>query len=86
MLAGILDVGEGQGADPLSLARRNAEHSEQVLGDLIGGLGVVTFRVVVEELAEGEGSAAGEPSTSVNPGSPTRRRQMPVSVPARTVP
>ena len=34
-----------------------AEQSEEVLGDLIGGLGIVAFRVIMEELAEAEGSA-----------------------------
>lgn len=52
-----IEVGEGQLDDPLGLLGGNAEQSEEVFGDLIGGLGVVAFGVVVEELAETEGSA-----------------------------
>ena len=54
-----IEVGEGQADDPLGLPGGNAEQSEEVLGDLIGGLGVVTFGVVVEELAE-TGRGAGD--------------------------
>ena len=47
-----IDVGQGQADDPLGLPGGDAEQPEEVLGDLIGGLGVVAFGVVVEELAE----------------------------------
>ena len=52
-----IEVREGQGHDPLGLPGGDTEQSEEVLGDLIGGLGIVAFRVIVEELSEGEGSA-----------------------------
>ncbi len=48
------EVGEAQGDDPLGLPGGKAEQSEEVLGDLIGGLGIVAFRVIMEELAEAE--------------------------------
>jgi hypothetical protein len=51
-----IEVREGQADDPLGLPGGNAEQSEEVFGDLIGGLGVVAFGVVVEQLAETEGS------------------------------
>lgn len=52
-----IQVGKRQGDDSLALASGNAQQSEEVLGHVIGGLGIIPVRVVVEELAEAEGRA-----------------------------
>ena len=47
----IARVGQGPLADLVGLGGRDAEHAEQVLGDLVGGLGAVAVRLVVQQLA-----------------------------------
>lgn len=47
-------VGQGKPADVTGLVGGNAEHAQQVLGYLIGGLGVVAAGVIVQEPAEAD--------------------------------
>lgn len=47
-----VEVGQRALADLVSLVGRQAEHAQQVLGDPVGGLGVVALAVVVQQLPE----------------------------------
>lgn len=52
-----IEVGDGKGDHPLGLPSGDAEQSKEILRDLIGGLGVIAFRVIMDELTETKGSA-----------------------------
>jgi hypothetical protein len=56
----VAGVGQGPLADLVGLGGRDAERAEQVLGDLVGGVGVVAVGVVVQQLAEAQLGARGD--------------------------
>ena len=50
----IAGIGQRAPADAAGLVGEDAKHAQQVLGDLIGGIGVVPARVVVQPPARAE--------------------------------
>lgn len=46
-------MGKGAQADPMRFVSGDAEHAQQVLRDLVGGVGVVAVGLVVQAEAQG---------------------------------